>query len=70
MSDVKHKIAKGECMTGKYQPLEKYLRGRLLSQVDVTLTFTFIEQILNESVPASAQQENSWWGNQKQAPQS
>ncbi|HEU0294240.1 MAG TPA: hypothetical protein VFR47_15985 [Anaerolineales bacterium] len=34
-------------MTRKYEPLERYLRGLPVSQEDVTLTFTFIEQILN-----------------------
>ena len=53
-------------MTGKYDALEQYLRGLPTSQEDVTLTFTLIEQILNESLPASAQQESDWWGNQKQ----
>ena len=53
-------------MTGKYELLERYLRELPTSQEDVTLTFTLIEQILNESLPPSAQQENSWWGNQKQ----
>ena len=56
-------------MTGKYEPLERYLRGLPVSQEDVTLTFTFIEQILNESLPAPAQQEHNWWGNQKQGTQ-
>ena len=52
-------------MDGKYNALEKYLRGLPVSQEDVTLTFTLIEQILNTSLPASAMQEHSWWGNQK-----
>jgi len=44
-------------LTGKYEPLEQNFRGLPVSQEDVTLTFTFIEQILNKSLPASAQQE-------------
>lgn len=55
-------------MTGKFDPLEKYLRGLPRSQEDVTLTFTFIEQVLNDSLPASAQ-EQAWWGNQQQGTQ-
>jgi hypothetical protein len=53
-------------MTGKYKPLEEYLRGLPASPEEVTLTFIFIKQILNAALPASAQQEHSWWGNQKQ----
>jgi hypothetical protein len=56
-------------MTGNFEPLEQYLRGLPNSQEDVTLTFTLIEQILHMSLPASAQQESSWWGNQKQGTQ-
>ena len=52
-------------MAGTYDALEKYLRGLPISQEDVTLTFTLIEQILNTALPASAMQEHSWWGNQK-----
>ena len=53
-------------MTEKYEPLEKYLRGLPTSQEVVTLTFEFIEQVLSEPLPQSAQQEREWWGNQKQ----
>ena len=56
-------------MTGNYEPLERYLRGLPVSQEDVTLTFIVIEQILNDALPASAQQESGWWGNQKQGTQ-
>jgi hypothetical protein len=54
-------------MTGKYDPLEKYLRGLPSSQDVVTLTFEFIEQMLNDQLPQSAYQEQEWWGNQKQS---
>ena len=56
-------------MTGTYEPLEKYLRGLPVSQEDVTLPFTLIEQILNQSLPASAHEQGDWWGNQKQGTQ-
>jgi hypothetical protein len=42
-------------MTGKYEPLERYLRGLPVSQEHVPLTFGFIEQLLNESLAVSAQ---------------
>ena len=56
-------------MIGKYEPLEKYLRGLPASQEDVTLTFQFIEQMLKETLPASAHEQHSWWGNQQQGTQ-
>jgi hypothetical protein len=56
-------------MTGKYEPLEVYLRHLPVHQEDVTLTFMVIEQILNETLPASAHEQHAWWGNQKQGTQ-
>jgi hypothetical protein len=53
-------------MADRYPPLEKYLRGLPSGQEDVTLTFERIEQILNTSLPLSAQEDGAWWGNQKQ----
>jgi len=51
-------------MTGKYTPLEQYLRDLPLSQEEVTLTFERIEQILNNRLPPSAHEHRAWWGNQ------
>jgi hypothetical protein len=59
-------IIQGVTMIENYEPLEKYLRGLPTSQDVVTLTFDFIEQVLNEQLPTSAHQEREWWGNQKQ----
>jgi hypothetical protein len=53
-------------MTGKYDPLEKYLRQLPVSQEQVTLSFQSIEQELNDSLPQSARDNQEWWGNQKQ----
>jgi len=53
-------------MTENYGPLENYLRGLPTSQEVVTLTFEFIEQMLNDQLPQTARQEREWWGNQKQ----
>ena len=47
-------------MTGKYAPLEHYLRGLPITQKEVTLSFTQIEGILKSKLPASAN-ERSWW---------
>jgi hypothetical protein len=52
-------------MIGNYAPLEAYLRHLPVHQEDVILTFMVIEQILNDTLPASAQEEHAWWGNQK-----
>ena len=53
-------------MTGKYDPLEKYLRSLPVSQEELTLSFEAIEQILNDRLPPSAYEHRAWWGNQKQ----
>ena len=53
-------------MTGKYDPLEKYLRALPVSQEELTLSFEAIEQILNDRLPPSAYEHRAWWGNQKQ----
>ena len=53
-------------MTGKYDPLEKYLRRLPISQQLVTLSFESIEQELNAVLPQPARDDPNWWGNQKQ----
>jgi hypothetical protein len=53
-------------MDGKYAALEQYLRGLPVIQDEETLTFERIEQILGDSLPTFAQEDNAWWGNQKQ----
>lgn len=53
-------------MTGKYEPLEKYLRGLPTGQDVVTLSFEFIEQVMNDALPQTARHDPEWWGNQKQ----
>ena len=52
-------------MAGKYTPLEKYLRDLPENQSEVTLRFEEIENILNSSLPPSAQ-EQSWWDHEKE----
>ncbi len=54
-----------ESFEGKYSPLEEYLRSLPVIQQDVTLTFEFIEQVLNDQLPLEAYGEREWWGNQK-----
>ena len=56
-------------MTGKYDPLERYLRDLPASQEQVTLSFESIEQVLNDQLPPAAHAERAWWGNQKQGTQ-
>lgn len=56
-------------MTGKYDPLEKYLRSLPRAQEEVTLSFENIEQVLNDALPLSAYQDRAWWGNQAQGTQ-
>lgn len=52
-------------MTGKYTPLENYLRNLPEIQREVTLGFEQIEGILNSKLPSSAY-EQSWWDNEKE----
>ena len=56
-------------MTDKFTPLQHYLRGLHVSQEEVTLTFELIEKIMNDTLPPSAYQDGTWWGNQKQGTQ-
>ncbi len=53
-------------MTGKYTPLEHYLRDLPVTQKEVTLTFEQIERILNDKLPASAYEYQAWWANEKE----
>ena len=48
-------------MTGKYEPLEKYLRDLPKSQREVALSFEQIEKILKVKLPSSAYEDRRWW---------
>jgi len=48
-------------MTGKYIPLEHYLRDLSATQREVTLRFEQIEKILNDKLPSSAYEDRRWW---------
>jgi hypothetical protein len=48
-------------MTGKYTPLENYLRALPASQTEVALGFEQIEGILNNKLPSSAYEDQRWW---------
>ncbi|MBI5963990.1 MAG: hypothetical protein HY863_10980 [Chloroflexi bacterium] len=48
-------------MTGKYTPLEHYLRSLPDNQKEITLRFEQIERILNSKLPFSAYESQSWW---------
>jgi hypothetical protein len=53
-------------MTGKYNPLEKYLRDLPENQRKVTLSFEEIERIINTKLPPSAYGYQQWWENEKE----
>ena len=53
-------------MTGKYAPLENYLRSLPADQREITLAFAEIERILNDRLPASAYGYEAWWANEKE----
>ena len=48
-------------MTGKYTPLENYLRNLPESQQVITLSFEQIERIINSTLPPSAYGYQQWW---------
>jgi hypothetical protein len=49
-------------MTGKYDPLEKYLRGLPTSQDVAALSVELIEQVMNDAdaLPQSARHDPEW----------
>lgn len=53
-------------MTGKYIPLENYLRDLPEDQREITLGFAAIERILNDRLPPSAYGYQAWWANEKE----
>jgi len=53
-------------MSGKYTPLENYLRGLPKGQREVTLRFEQIEEILNSKLPSSAYEDRRWWDHEKE----
>jgi hypothetical protein len=53
-------------MSGKYTPLENYLRELPKSQMEVTLSFEQIERILNDQLPSSAYEDQRWWEHEKE----
>ncbi len=53
-------------MTGKYTPLENYLRSLPESQGEVILSFEQIERIINAKLPPSAYEYQVWWANEKE----
>ena len=48
-------------MSGKYTPLEHYLRDLPETQREVTMSFEQIERILNDKLPSSAYEDRRWW---------
>jgi len=53
-------------MTGKYTPLENYLRDLPVNQREVVLSFEQIESIINAKLPPSAYGYQQWWDNEKE----
>jgi len=51
-------------MSGKYTPLQHYLKALPKSQRDVILTYNQIERILNDELPKSASHHRPWWSNE------
>ena len=51
----------GIIMTGKYTPLENYLRNLPADQREVVLSFEQIESMINAKLPSSAYEDQRWW---------
>jgi len=49
---------------GKYYPLQRHL-SRVTNTRKLTLTFHQIEQIINNTLPASASHYRQWWANDR-----
>lgn len=45
----------------KYQPLREFLCGS--NQGEITLSFTEIETLINDTLPNSAKNNRAWWSN-------
>ena len=54
-------------MTGKYVPLEKFLRALPAKQKEIRLTFARVEGILKFRLPSSAYEDSRWWEAKKEA---
>ena len=52
-------------MTGKYEPLEIFLRNVPREKAVISLSFARIEKILGDSLPKSAFTHRPWWANQR-----
>lgn len=51
---------------GKYGPLQEWLKSEGMknpSERTIALTFTQIEEIINEGLPPAAREHRSWWAN-------
>jgi len=51
-------------MTGKYEPLELFLRATPRSNDRVSISFAEIIALLGTTLPESAYSHRPWWGNQ------
>jgi hypothetical protein len=52
----------------KYTPLRNYLQSLPPDTRTKTMTFTQIEEILNDKLPRSAHEHQAWWANETNGP--
>ena len=52
-------------MTGKYEPLEIFLKDMPREKAAISLSFAYIEKIIGAALPKSAFTHRPWWANQK-----
>ena len=48
----------------KYEPLRAYLANQAAEISEVKLTFSTIESIIRDTLPASARMHREWWSNE------
>ena len=54
-------------LSGKYEPLTRFLRSQATHLREVTISLAKLQEILAAPLPESAWTHGPWWGNQKNA---
>lgn len=53
---------------GKYTPLQRYLEELSKTKTEIQLSFTAIENILQDKLPPAAHDHRAWWANEQNGP--
>jgi hypothetical protein len=52
----------------KYDPLKDWLLGQPDEKTQVVISFETIEELIGDTLPASAHHHRAWWGNNYSRP--